>query len=611
VKVYAQTTTNANTAFTAFNMDRTSINPGQTITITFSTPTTASHVFTYVDGRRVNATLTSTATANPRTWSMIISPTASQTLTFHANNSSNVTNAATIAIPIVVSGNQQTTQTPDPGQNAGVNIISVTETPATRENWVQLTIVTGPEANVVWARIGTNYRRVENFTSQTATQRTWVLDYPASPFVPHTVTIGSNRTYNWTGAATLERNVLLSAPFVRPLVPQIQSVLPNVTTIAPNGTSTFTIRTNADVNFVWVEYQGRRTYATRAHTTTTQRTWTVDVRPTGTGNVTVVTHANTVDSLTGSVTRTNTITVQQLQQATIIGTPTAQWISANEIEIRATTNGFAQDVRVFIPGHSSQDVVVRRSDGGTGTGNREWREVIWVGNIANPVPITVRAFNQVGLAWTNFSVGASIDINSITPLTATGNVFFTVPSVSTVGDLVTFNVDTAPGVFFIQVINNVTNQVVATLMNPTAGTNRLHWNQTLTILATNQSATYTLQAFNTANALMGSVVTTTSQMGGSTNITGIAFLVSEATVTTTAATVNVIINTCNTVHHLHIWNGTGTVVQRFDIANNMVQWIVQVNTPAVGTSATVSIAGRNAENLIMTPTVPVAITRIN
>jgi|GEM_PF-1451889 len=93
-------------AFTNFDPSETTIGPGGEITITIGTLTTVTHVFTEVDGTRINAaeqTQPAPATGT-RNWMLTITPQTSQSITVYANTANHTQGAAAITLHIVVEG---------------------------------------------------------------------------------------------------------------------------------------------------------------------------------------------------------------------------------------------------------------------------------------------------------------------------------------------------------------------------------------------------------------------------------------------------------------------------------------------------------------------------
>jgi len=371
-------------AITSFSMDRTTVTQGQTITFTVTTTAQVNYVFANVGNNRV-ATGTRT-TGN--TWQVVVTPAVgTQGITIVANTSNNINNAATVFVPVTVTSTGQQNVPPVP--TGPLAIHSITETTALREGEVQLTVVTGPDAREVWVQFDdTRFMRARGDVAElrTATSRTWVINFRPARWAPQSVTVSSNTAYVVTGAVTQNYNITLSAPFVRAAVPAIQNVTVSSRDVAPNGTTTFTIRTNADVNYVWVEnVNGTRTNATRTAQTAASRTWTVTFSPVATGQARVF--ANATNTAAGAVTRNENITVRA-QNASIVSTPTVNWVNwsnSGTIWVEVTTNQFAQRVWLDLPDGRRPQLTLHS---GSGSANRVWRG--YIENISNLTQINIR-----------------------------------------------------------------------------------------------------------------------------------------------------------------------------------------------------------------------------
>jgi hypothetical protein len=397
---------NAQPAFTSVTMDRTTISSGQTVNFSVRTTSQAQFVFAMVDGNRVQGTRVA-----GNDWSVTVSPIRTTTVSIFANSTNDQVNAASFAVPITVTGTTTTTTTtnvtvqipPAPANLGPITIASITETPATASGEVQLTIVTGVEANDVWV----NFDRVNNaratgrfaratMLSQGTNSRTWVINFRPSAWATQQVEVGSNRTYNWPGASTQQYSLTLSQPFVAPVTPTINSVTVNPRNVTGGNTTTFTINTNLDVEHVWIrDADGREHNAHRTTSSAHARTWAVTFNPIRTGSVTVF--ANATRTETNAATRTESISVNQ-GSATIIGTPAISWLSGNQTRITVTTNSLTETVWAVMPGTNNR-VALRRTN--SGTGNRTWSEDVWSSD-----------------PWGNITIGASSQTGNLNSLSA-------------------------------------------------------------------------------------------------------------------------------------------------------------------------------------------------
>jgi len=386
-------TVSAAPAFVNVSMDRTTISQGETVTFSIRATPQTTFVFANVDGTRTQGTRMS-----GNEWSITVSPSRTTVVSIFANNSNNETNAAVMNVPVTVSGSGTSTPTtpvgnvvvpPAPPNLGPLAIASVTETPATRQGFVQLTVVTGNQVADVWANFdrANNTRATGRFAratmlSQDTNSRTWVIDFDPAVWAAQTIEIGANRTYTWPGATTQQYTLILSQPFVAPAAPRINSVNASPRTVSSGNSTTLTIATNLDVEHVWIrDVDGREFNAHRTTSTASARNWSVNFSPNRTGTVRVF--ANSTRTETGAATRNETITVGGSGSgsgnnwsdgdAQIIGTPTARLVGGDTTRIEVTTNRYAETVWATLPGN--QRISLHRTN--SGTGNRTWETEAW------------------------------------------------------------------------------------------------------------------------------------------------------------------------------------------------------------------------------------------
>ncbi|MCL1862957.1 MAG: hypothetical protein FWF78_05275 [Defluviitaleaceae bacterium] len=396
-------------AIVNFSMDRTTVNSGQSISFNVRTTAQTQFVFAMVDGVRTQGS----RVGNSNDWVVTVTPNRTTTVSIFANTNNSENGAAIINIPVTVGAATTTVTTPTtpavtipaaPANLGPIAIASITETPATGVGYVQLTIVTGSETNEVWVNFnrtnnarGTGHFARGTMTTQDSNSRTWVVNFRPSTWAVQQVEVGSNRTYNWPGAATQLYNLTLTQPFVAPVTPRINNVNVANRTVTPGGNTTFTITTNLDVEHVWVrDVDGREHNATRSTSGATTRTWRVTFPPIRSGNVTIF--ANATRNTDNAATRTENITVSHTT-GQIIGTPTASWTHhhhSNETLIQVTTNSYVQTVWATMPGTGNR---VQLSRTNSGTGNRSWSviatDTVSHGNIIINVSTTTGNLNTL------------------------------------------------------------------------------------------------------------------------------------------------------------------------------------------------------------------------
>lgn len=507
----------ANPALLSMNVDNSTIAPGQTVTFSIATNAQVNYVFAEVGANRVQATRLQADANGNQTWSLAVHPASTMNIAVFANATNDTSGAATFSMPITVTGAttpvapvqpvplpQPITPTPPVGQAGPIAIHSVTETPALAARQVQLTVLTGPEANEVWAQFdrgGTpGYRRGQEQTAlRTESTRTFVINFQPTQWAAQQVRVGANRTYTWVGASAQDFNVTLSAPFVRPANPTIQQVTVNPRTITVGNNTTFNVRTNADVEHVWVvDIDGNRHNATRSgQATATTRNWNVSFNPGRSGSVRV--YANSTDSAEGAATRNETLTVQSTTAT--IRNANAWWTNQNnfnnqgDVTVEVTTNYAVQ--RVFVD-HAGRRVRLNQTSGGSGTNDRVWRGTVtgvW-GNTNMTVRASLSAaYNSdasqtvnitgnpggsgFGNAWVNVSASGNWISSHSTPtnmISGNNNVSFNITTLQSVNSMSISggNGGTAT--------NNGGNSWTITLFN--VGWNHNNWNNHFTINAT-------------------------------------------------------------------------------------------------------------------------------
>jgi hypothetical protein len=368
-------------AIVNLTLDRTTASPGQSITVAVRTTPHTNYVFATVAGTRTQGTRIQ-STANHIDWEIsVTAPSTNADITVFANQSNQESGAANIRMPITVSGTATTNvATPEPLPqfvNPGpVGIAGVSETPATAANMVQLTVVTGPEANYVWVRFDSNRYVQGTRTATDATSRTWVVNFRPTTMQAQQVQVGSNRTYSYRGASLRNFDVTLSAPFVAPARPTIQNVSVSNRDVSQNSSTTFTIRTNVDATDVWVRTTDGREYdASRSSTASNSITWTVNFVPERSGTVSV--YANSSRTSSNAARRTEHITVRGTGggsgNGSILSASANGW-SNNHLIIRATTNSNTNSVWAEVEGRVVQ---LSRTGAGGSNNTRHWE---WSGN---------------------------------------------------------------------------------------------------------------------------------------------------------------------------------------------------------------------------------------
>jgi hypothetical protein len=365
-------------AIVNMSLDRTTVTPGQNITVAVRTTTQTNYVFAMVDGSRTNGSRVNTA-ANHVDWTITVpAPSRNADVTIFASATGNETGAANIRVPVTVTAstaNETTTVTNQvtTGASGPVAIQSVTETPATGANMVQLTVVTGPEANYVWIRFEGDRYAQGTRTANDSGSRTWVINYRPATMQAHQVQVGSNRVYAYRGASLRNFDVTLSAPFVAPSRPAIQNVDITRRDVSINDSTTVNIRTNLDATDVWIrDADGREFTATRGSSTSSSINWSVTFNPDRSGNIQIF--ANTSRSETNATRRSENISVRDGRNPAAIFSANADNWGTGQLVITARTNANTNTVWAEFDGRTVQ---LSRTNQGSGN-ERHWE---WSGNV--------------------------------------------------------------------------------------------------------------------------------------------------------------------------------------------------------------------------------------
>jgi hypothetical protein len=357
-------------AFTFFGMNSTTVTAGNPITFTIRT-SGANFVFADIGGHMVaGVMLTNPDHAGHINWSLTINPMASETILVYANSINAVEGAAVISVPITVN---PVAVEPLPEQIPQMPVVNVhriygiTEVEATQPQSVSLRIVTDAEAGSVW--VVPEPGRYLQASRAAGEPGVWEINYRPRTFAPHQIQVNANHIYILDASLATENfSVHLAAPYVVTVSPSINRVTAPLTTISRGDRLTISVRTNNDVEHVWMEVDGRRVNARRAGGTATNRNWDAEVRPDSTQTIRV--YANTTNDPQGASSDTIRITVREQEDARITGSPTIDrnWLSYGErTTIHVRTNEDARYVWAVVNGSR----VNGRREGTTGN-DRNW-----------------------------------------------------------------------------------------------------------------------------------------------------------------------------------------------------------------------------------------------
>jgi len=404
----------ANAAITSFHMDRTTVQVGQTITLTVHTNAETTHVFAEIGGTRTQGAQTNqNATTGIRTWNITLNPAAGATRIDVFANTANTAigeGVVTLSIPITVSGTVQTQQpgTPVPA----LAIVSVTEIQATAVNQARLEIVTGLGATEVWVTRGTpqTFHRATRVNTSETTQVWQVTINNINPIV-HMVQISANVGYYTRGATTQDYRIQNTAPFVPPANPLIVNTVPNPAQVPLGGTSTVSITTNNEVNFVWIMVGNTRVNATRTNPTSIGlRTWTATIAPSAADTITAF--ANVTDTNTGAFTQN--VAINTLQTRVTISNAIASWHpNASEpthVRIVVHTNLYATDLWVNV---GNRQLNFNRTTDRIQSGSIWiWEQTFTMEGFANNVPIHIHA-SDIGNIFSGSGFDAHVTLSGV------------------------------------------------------------------------------------------------------------------------------------------------------------------------------------------------------
>ena len=368
-------------AFTAFSVNRTTVTQGQDVTFTIRT-SGASSLFASVNEQWVRGSMQSIDQATGQSnWLLTVTPQTSTVIHVHANTVEQLEGAAVVSIPITVNAAGGAVAQPgNVGQGAqGHQIISITEIEATAANEVSLSIVTNDTPREVWIVVsaagGDRFHRAV-VVSQGDGRITWRVNYRPPTFTPHTVAVFANELYQLNGLeVTQSFNVNLVAPFIPPVNPAIINVSARPTNIDYRDTSTITVRTNTDVEYVWAYVDGRRVNARRGAFAATQRTFTLDVRPDSTQTIRI--YANSTNSSEGANHDSVRITVRDRRSDPRIDSVNLSHTNIRPGEmttIEVRTNADTEHVWVVVEG-----IRVNLQRGASTSTTRNWSANIWPG----------------------------------------------------------------------------------------------------------------------------------------------------------------------------------------------------------------------------------------
>jgi hypothetical protein len=359
-------------AFTYFRVGATTVNSGQAVTFTIRT---IGANFLFADaggGQHVPGTRQETNPATGETsWTLSLTPTASQTVVVYANSANQVAGASIVSVPVTVNASAAAPSQPQlpPVQQSGHSIISIEEIDTNRSGSVSLRIVTDSDSGAVWINHRGRYAQA-NRVSQSADQSTWEVNYSPNPFSAHQVVVSANHAFMIDGSQVTQNfDVNIVAPYVPAVLAAINSVTVNQRSVDRGERATITVRTNRATEHVWAEVDGSRVNGRVESTSASTRRWTIDIRPDRSQSVRVF--ANTTNTDEGAVSDTIRVDVGDARARihdVRIQDSTISRGSATRIEVE--TNAEANNVWAEVNGARINGR--RENQGNSTTARRRW-----------------------------------------------------------------------------------------------------------------------------------------------------------------------------------------------------------------------------------------------
>ena len=379
------------------------------------------------------------APAGTIVFNVTVVPVATGNVYILANTTNDVATAVSRPMHITVSDGMAV----QPGAVGGIQIIGISETRALQPYSVQLTVVTGTGANEVWVRIGSYpyswYRG--RLQSETPTSRIFTINYTPLAFVPHRVQVGSNTTYNLVGASLQYFDVVLAAPYMPRLNPEIFGRTLSAGSVNVGNTLTIRVTTNQDAYAVWVRcVDGFETVGRRIppHVPETVRNFEVMVAPYRTGALTIFAGTGVGDPHAVYVAENIVVNVPQVYITQAVVTQVAN--SANEeVTIRVTTNPNVGSVWAVLPDGETIRLNLVGQPGAQGLRTWEARPAgvptpnitLRVSATTSNIPSVIQTVSSWGSAMAGGQVATHTNIADFTPSSARRGsdplVQFTVP----------------------------------------------------------------------------------------------------------------------------------------------------------------------------------------
>ncbi len=352
-----------------FEMSQNVINAGQNITIRIKTTIAANSVIAVYQGNvnGVETTINRDATlevddGTVKSWAVVVNPSVTQTIMLYVGATAEInTLTSKVSLPITVNSaaavpTTPAAQTPPPAPtpepvNTEAAIVDISETSAGKT--VTLTVRTGPAANDTWVRFDGGYIKGALGNSD-ASGKTWTIRF--NPSSIQTVTVSSNVAYRTNGADNRDYTIEFTSSIAPPATATITSIYASRASMYVNEATDVTVYTNADANYVWIEYNGGQTVrATQmSGTGSANRSWTARITPNASQTIRAL--ANVTDTTEGAASRSYALTVREEERygtRATISSADAEWDEDEDdlrngdsayLEVTATTNSYANYV---------------------------------------------------------------------------------------------------------------------------------------------------------------------------------------------------------------------------------------------------------------------------
>jgi hypothetical protein len=364
--------------FTSFSVDKTTVSAGETIKIECKTNSMVNMIFYETDNSWKQITNATTDPAGIKNWSFTVTLQSTKNLVFYANRTFTYPNAATITVPVTVTGSAV-----NPGgetTTATNGTISITGVKKGSDKYydgdiVRFTVTTNAAVNYVFAQYdGQPYTVGVLQPSSTAASKIWVFAF--RPTRSQLLTIQANTEYSTGNSIKVYQNIELLPISQKPVPVVIQNITPDKNPVNKGESIRLTIRTNLDANFVWVEYDTNKvaTVQRPSTTTATYKTWIADFKPTS--DQSVVVNASSTSQSVSETTQSLRIYVDDYYEKPNIKSAKAQWTdtSHNQITITVVTN---ESVNYVIAYTNLREVTFTRPSINSSTGDKTW---IWTGS---------------------------------------------------------------------------------------------------------------------------------------------------------------------------------------------------------------------------------------